>query len=114
MKSIICLTIFLFLIPSILAENLTEKDIGLILNIGSPFYINNTYQDIFKLTNNNHTSGKIDEINIIVYYNLTLNQNLIFMVELMFYGILIFNYFEEILMHNFKMMNQFIYSMVYL
>ena len=77
MKIIIYLFIFLLIFQIVAAENITEKDIEITLNIELPFYINITYTNLFKLTNNNHISGQTDQIELIIAYNLTLNNNLI-------------------------------------
>jgi len=75
--SILSLLIILLIIPSILANDLTQKDIQLTINLNSPVYVNITYSNLFKLTNLGHVSGQTDSIFTTTHYNLSLNNSLL-------------------------------------
>ena len=68
---IITIIIAILLIPLVSANNLTEKDISIEIILPEQIVLNQTYTNLFKLTNNNHTSGITDEIHITVNYYIT-------------------------------------------
>ncbi|MCK5107297.1 MAG: hypothetical protein KAQ83_01080 [Nanoarchaeota archaeon] len=67
----ITIILLILLIPLAKAENLTEKDISIEIIIPDQIILNQTYTNLFKLTNNNHTSGITDSIQTITNYQIT-------------------------------------------
>ena len=54
-----------------------DEDTSIEIIIDDILYANNQYNNLFKLTNLNHISGKISNINLTIIYNITKNDSII-------------------------------------